>query len=120
MCRDMMAVREKHTCIRITNNSEARLKNSMKTKRNRITVALFFFGIIALPLSTIGCGGGNDGGGSGTNSSNTTIPGTILEGPVVGATITAYDTNGQQVGSSVKSGNDATFNIDIPVWRGIR
>jgi len=86
----------------------------------RASAILLFLGVIVLPLTTIGCGGGNDGGGSGTNSSNTTIPGTILEGPVVGATITAYDTNGQQVGSSVKSGDDATFNIDIPVWRGIR
>ena len=93
-----------------------KVDGGMKTKnhKRKIPAILLLLGVIVLPLSTIGCGGGNDGGGSGTNSSNNTIPGTILEGPVVGATVTAYDTKGQQVGSSVKSGVDATFNIDIP------
>ncbi len=63
-----------------------------------------------LLVTILGCGGG--GGGS-TSTSNSTIGGAVFEGPVVNATVTAYDADGNQV-ATTQSGADATYTLDIP------
>ncbi|MBF0142970.1 MAG: tandem-95 repeat protein [Magnetococcales bacterium] len=77
----------------------------------KITLRLLNVGLALGLVTQIACGGG--GGGGGSASSGSAVSGTVLEGAVKGATITAYDARGN-VAATATSDATAKYTLAVP------
>ncbi len=74
-----------------------------------------------LSLTLISCSGG--GGGGGGNSSSTVMTGRVVDGYVVGATVTAYQVNangtlGAQIGTPVITDQNGDYTLNLGTYTG--
>ncbi len=69
------------------------LKKFFKKSRKFYLLALLLL-IFTVPVALSGCGGGGGGSSSGGGSSASTITGSVIDGPVSGATITLFQVSG--------------------------
>ncbi len=74
-----------------------------------------------LGLTLLSCSGG--GGGGGGNSSSTVIAGRVVDGYIVGATVTAYQVNangtqGAQIGTPVITDQNGDYTLNLGAYSG--
>lgn len=77
--------------------------------------------IIGLSLLLFGCGGGSGSGDGAVSSVDGVITGTVVKGPVNGATVTAYAINNGLMGAQIGTGTtdaQGNFSVSIGAYSG--
>ena len=74
-----------------------------------------------LLLALAGCGGGGGGGSTPAASAETSVAGTVLKGPVAGATVTGYAIESGAMGRAIGSGTtdaQGNFSMSLGMYTG--
>lgn len=73
----------------------------------------FFFSSLAL-AALVACGGGGGGSDTGNNGSSGTMSGTVAVGaPLLGATVTVYDSKGAVVGTTTTDATTGAYSLSV-------
>ena len=76
---------------------------------------------VVLLLAVAGCGGGGGGGGSSSPAGEATISGTVVKGPVAGASVTAYAIASGKMGPSIGTAttdSQGNFSMSVGMYSG--
>jgi hypothetical protein len=77
---------------------------------------MWMLGVVGSAVFLFACGGGGGGGGGTTTPAAGTVSGTVVKGPVSGATVQAFGMNGGAKGAQLGTGTtDANGSFTIPI-----